>query len=208
MSDKRQLHWETAYAQKGEDTVSWFEQQPRQSLALIDAAGVSADDPLIDIGGGASRLVDELLARGYNRISVLDVATKPLEIAKRRLGPRASEVSWIVQDITCWNPPADGYVLWHDRAVFHFLTDDEDLAAYLRAVNRALRPHGHIVLATFALSGPERCSGLPVRRYGADDLRAVFGANFELLTSLEATHQTQSGAHQNFTWCLFRKTGV
>lgn len=207
MSKDRQSHWEHVYAENGAETVSWFEPRPTQSLTLITAAGLRLDDPIIDIGGGASRLVDELLARGYRNVSVLDVAAEPLKTAKERLGAKAPEVSWIVQDVTRWDPPPDAFALWHDRAVFHFLVDDTDRAAYLWAMSRGLRPGGHVILATFSPSGPERCSGLPVRRYGADDLKAVLGPNFEMVSSEGATHQTPNGAHQNFIWCSFRKNG-
>jgi SAM-dependent methyltransferase len=205
MSESRQAYWERVYARQGEDKVSWFEPHPAWSLALIDAAHLRKDDPIIDVGGGASRLVDELLARGYEHVSVLDIAAEPLAIAQARLGPQAAKVSWLVTDIARWVPPPGGYALWHDRAVLHFLTDDQDRAAYLQALNRGLRPGGHVVLATFAPSGPERCSGLRVRRYSAGELQALLGPSFELLSSQTAEHETPGGGSQDFTWCLFRK---
>lgn len=205
MDDVR-AHWERVYEEKRPDAVSWFEESPERSLALIEASGVTRDAPIIDVGGGASRLVDALLDRGYREVSVLDVAEHSLAAARARLGDRAKDVvEWLVEDITHWVPAKDRYALWHDRAVFHFLTAEADRRAYLGALDHGLRPGGHLVLATFAPSGPERCSGLPVQRYGADELKAVLGPGFELLSSDVATHLTPNGARQDFTWCVFRK---
>lgn len=164
MAETRRSHWETVYGEKRVDGVSWFEAKPARSLALIDSLDVALDDAIIDVGGGASLLVDELLRRGFRDLSVLDIAINPLAVARARLGTRAAEVSWLVEDVTLWQPPRDRYALWHDRAVFHFLIEAADRQAYMRAVTRGLRPGGHLILATFAPSGPERCSGLPVQR--------------------------------------------
>lgn len=205
MPDPRQTHWEQAYTARGEQSLSWFEEHPTRSLALLDEAGVGPGDPVIDVGGGASRLVDALLERGHRSVTVLDVAAAPLELAKARLGPRASGVGWLVRDVTRWTPPPHAFALWHDRAVFHFLVGATDRAAYLRALDAALRPGGHAILATFAPSGPERCSGLPVQRYSAVELADALGPGFQLLRTEPATHRTPGGSDQDFTWCLFRK---
>lgn len=204
MDDVR-AHWERVYEEKRPNAVSWFEESPQRSLALIEASGVARDEPIIDVGGGASGLVVALLARDYRRVSVLDIAEGALAVARARLGPRAKDVEWLVEDITRWVPAKDRYALWHDRAVFHFLTAEADRRAYLAALDRGLRPGGHLVLATFAPTGPERCSGLPVRRYGADELKAVLGPGFALLSSEVATHLTPDGGRQDFSWRLFRK---
>jgi 2-polyprenyl-3-methyl-5-hydroxy-6-metoxy-1,4-benzoquinol methylase len=174
---------------------------------MIDAAGVSLDDPIIDVGAGASRLVDQLVGRGHRRVSALDISAHPLELVRKRLGDVGADVEWIAEDITDWSPRSGAYQLWHDRAVFHFLTDDLDRAGYLGALNQGLRPGGWLILAPFGPSGPERCSGLTVRRYSADDLQTVLGAEYQLVESQEEEHATPGGASQNFIWCLFRRAG-
>lgn len=206
MSDAAQTHWEHVYTTRPSTQVSWYQGEPERSLAMFAAAGVAPTASVIDVGGGASLLVDRLLEQGYGQISVLDVSSQALAAAKARLGGRGDTVAWLVEDITTWSPPPHAFDLWHDRAVFHFLVEDIHRQAYLRALNQGLRDGGYLILATFALSGPERCSDLPVQRYSAETLQAALGGGFKLLdTSLE-THITPSGVAQDFVWCLFRKT--
>jgi len=208
MSDARQAHWDRVYAARPVTQARWHQDEPARSVAIITAAGVGPEASVIDVGGGASFLVDRLLDKGFRRITVLDVSTQALAAAQARLGERAAAVAWLVEDVTVWSPPKDAFDLWHDRAVFHFMVADADRRAYVRALNQGLRVGGHLILATFALSGPERCSGLPVQRYSQETLPAVLGANFRLLDATPETHVTPSGAAQDFVWCLFRKTAI
>lgn len=164
-------HWEHVYAHKAPTQVSWYQEHAQLSLDLIHRAGVQKDDPIIDVGGGASTLVDDLLAAGFQRITVLDIAAKALEFAQERLGPRAAQVTWIEADVTQAALPAQAYFLWHDRAVFHFLTQPADRQRYIESACRAVRSGGSLILATFAQDGPERCSGLEVMRYSAERLQ-------------------------------------
>jgi ubiquinone/menaquinone biosynthesis C-methylase UbiE len=205
MPDDRRAHWDRVYTTKRADEVSWFQAEPTPSLAMIAAAGLGPDDPIIDVGGGASVLVDRLLDDGYRNLTVLDVSEAALAAARARLGARATQVAWIAADVATWQPPADAFALWHDRAVFHFLTAAADRAGYLGALARGLRPGGHLVLATFALSGPEKCSGLPVQRYSGETLQAALGPRYRLLREAAQPHVTPAGNRQDFTWCLFRK---
>ncbi len=204
MDRDRSGHWENVYSSKGEAEVSWFQEDPAPSLALIAAAGVTLAAAVIDIGGGASRLVDALLARGHGDVTVLDLSAPALEAARRRLGPTGDAVHWIVADVTTWQPPCR-YDVWHDRAAFHFLTDPADRAAYVAALTAALPPGGHAVIATFAPDGPERCSGLPVMRYDGESLAAVLGAGFARLETVAHSHLTPWGAAQSFQFSLFRR---
>jgi trans-aconitate methyltransferase len=206
MTDQgRQAHWQGVYTGKREAELSWFEQTPAISLQLIELAGVAPAAAIIDIGGGTSRLVDALLDRGFQAVSVLDISAAALEIAKVRLGARSKQVEWIVADITDWQP-ARLYDFWHDRAAFHFLTDERDRAAYVACLAKAVRPGGQAMIATFAPDGPERCSGLPVMRYDAESLAAVLGGSFGLVTSRRHEHTTPWGATQRFQFSLFRRT--
>jgi len=205
MAGKFKDHWEQVYATKAVDSVSWFQRDPVASLAMIAAAGVGRDAAVVDIGGGASVLVDRLLDLGFTDVSVLDVSEHALAAAKARLGARRTTVTWLVQDVTTWEPSPGAFALWHDRAVFHFLVDQRDRDGYLRALGRGLAPGGCVVLGTFAPSGPERCSSLPVRRYSADLLRDTLGAGYELVKTDEQTHTTPGGIGQDFLWCLFRR---
>ncbi len=165
----RRSHWENVYAGKGEDQVSWFQETPALSLELIELAGARPDFGIIDIGGGASRLVDHLVARGYADVTVLDLSAAALAAARSRMGEAADRVTWIAADVTQWEP-SRSYDVWHDRAAFHFLNAPEDQPAYVARLSRALRPGGHAIIGTFALDGPERCSGLAVSRYDAERL--------------------------------------
>ena len=200
----RTTHWQTVYATKPETTVSWYEAEPRHSLALIRQAVPGAAASVVDVGGGASTLVDHLLDAGHTDVAVLDISANALERARARLGRRADRPAWIVADVTRWQPPRT-WDIWHDRAVFHFLTDAADQDAYIVALCAATAPGGFAILATFAADGPERCSGLPVRRYGQDDLARRLGPRFRLLTGLAVTHATPWAAEQRFTYALFQR---
>lgn len=201
----RQSHWENVYQTKGEREVSWFEESPAISLDLIRATGVAADASIIDIGGGTSRLVDVLLDAGFRSITVLDLSHQALAAAKARLGARGGNVRWIAADVTSWEA-SQTYDVWHDRAAFHFLIEARDRAAYVQRVLRAVRPGGHIILGTFALDGPERCSGLPVMRHDAASLGAVLGPSFALIESRNHAHRTPSGNVQRFQFSRFRRS--
>ena len=198
-------HWEQVYKTKGATSVSWFQEHAQQSLQLIRQTGVQKDAGIIDVGGGASTLVDDLLAGGYSNLAVLDLSEAALATARDRVGHRANDVSWLVGDITQVDLPRHAYSVWHDRAVFHFLTTQEEREAYVRAVLRAVKPGGHVIVATFAEDGPDRCSGLPVVRYSADGLHAQFGAPFTLLRHEREEHHTPAGAVQKFIYCMCRK---
>ena len=200
----RQAHWENVYATKDEHAVSWFEEKPNISLDLIRATGVQATASIIDIGGGASRLIDTLLDEGFKAVTVLDLSEKAVAISKARLGARGTDVQWIVADITTWEP-SQTYDVWHDRAALHFLTDSKDRAAYAERVSRAIRLGGHVIIGTFAPDGPERCSGLPVVRHDAASLQELLGRSFELIGSRRHDHQTPAGAIQRFQFSRFRR---
>ncbi len=206
MTSPRRSHWDDVYTTKPADTVSWFQDDPTPSLDMIAQTGLSTDDPIVDIGGGASVVIDRLLDRGHSAVTVLDIADAGLAVARKRLGERAALVSWIAQDVTAWRPPKDAFSIWHDRAAFHFLVEEADRVAYVRALDRGVSVGGYVILAPFALSGPERCSGLPVRRYSADMLQAELGPAYHLIDQQVQIHVTPTGNHQNFIWCLFRKT--
>ncbi len=202
----RKSHWETVYTTKRENEVSWFQENPAPSLQLIDLARPAPESAIVDIGGGASRLVDSLLVRGFKHVTVLDISQAALDAAKARLGDRASEVEWVAADVTKWQP-AQAFDIWHDRAAFHFLTDPADRSAYLARLRRAVRPGGHVIIGTFAVDGPEQCSGLPVNRYDAASLAAELGEGFELVDSLRQDHATPWNSIQLFQFCTFRRTG-
>lgn len=191
------------YEEKDPSDVSWYQAEPEPSLRALERLGAQPSSSLIDIGGGASTLVDALLDRGWTDLTVLDIAPTALEAAKKRLGARASEVRWEVADITDWRPPRR-YDVWHDRAVFHFLTEPEQRDAYRGALAAGLAKDGLVIMATFALDGPERCSGLPVERYDPAKLASELGPSFEPLESWREEHATPWGAGQSFNWCVFR----
>jgi methyltransferase family protein len=194
-------HWEEVYKSRAETAVSWYQPHSDRSLAYVTGAADKAA-PIIDIGGGASTLVDDLLSRGYSDVTVLDVAETALAKSKARLGPQASKVSWIAADITRWRPPRR-YQVWHDRAVFHFLTTSDQQAAYIAALKAGTRPGATAIMATFALDGPERCSGLPVQRYSPQTLAARLGPPFVLTAEAREVHTTPSGAEQPFSYAVF-----
>lgn len=200
---ERQAHWESVYATKGETGVSWFQDNPAPSLELIAAVGATQSTAIIDIGGGASRLVDSLLEKGFCALTVLDLSAAALEAAKSRLGIEAEKVRWIVADATLWEP-TEVYDVWHDRAAFHFLTDQADRTAYIARLKKALREGGHAIVATFAPDGPERCSGLPIVRYDAESLGETLGERFELIETRRHTHATPWGSTQSFQFSAFQ----
>lgn len=202
----RSAHWESVYATKGESEVSWFQDSPAISLELIKEADPRPEAAIVDIGGGASRLVDHLLQEGYRAVAVLDLSANALDAAKRRLGPAAAGVDWIVADVTAWQP-ARLYDVWHDRAAFHFLTDPDDRAAYRQRLQSAVRPGGQVIIGTFAPDGPEKCSGLPVQRYDGESLAAELGPSFELLGTRAEIHHTPWKSTQAFQFSRFRRRG-
>lgn len=199
-------HWEEVYKTKSETEVSWFQEHSDVSLALIRRAGVSRDGALIDVGGGASRLVDDMLAEGYSDLTVLDVSGTALAAARRRLGERAEAVAWIEADITAVELPRHRFNLWHDRAVFHFLTEEVQRRRYVQTLRHAVKPGGHLIIATFGPEGPTRCSGLPVVRYGPDSLLEELGSGFDLVEHTSEEHRTPFGTTQQFQYCLCRVT--
>lgn len=197
-------HWQTVYSQKAPQSVSWFQALPTRSLALIEQFSASRDARILDVGGGASTLVDALRADGYTSLTVLDFAAAALEHARARLGAQADAVTWLAADVCTVVLPDESVDVWHDRAVFHFLRQPESRAQYLANVRHAVRPGGHIVIATFAEDGPTRCSGLEVARYSAAELQAVFGDAFELRATEREAHVMPTGGAQMFTYCVFR----
>jgi 2-polyprenyl-3-methyl-5-hydroxy-6-metoxy-1,4-benzoquinol methylase len=205
-STSRKTHWEQVYQDKPVDQVSWFQREPRRSLELIEASGMSKDAPIIDVGAGASVLVDQLLLNGYTDLSVLDISKNALDISKRRLGNRAIDVAWLVDDVTEFQP-GRSYALWHDRAVFHFLTDPSQQSAYRSALMRALASGGQAIIGTFAVDGPLRCSGLEIAQYDAASMQVVMGADFTLLQESRESHTTPAGSTQNFAWFRLRYHG-
>jgi len=202
----RQVHWENVYTTKGENEVSWFQQSPAPSLELIVQVGAVSNSAIIDIGGGASRLVDHLVDQGFADVTVLDLSSAALETARARLGARAGRVHWLVADATIWEP-VKRYDIWHDRAAFHFLTDEKDRAAYIERLTRGLKAGGHAIIATFALDGPEKCSGLPVARYDAASLAQTLGPGFRPVHTQRHEHATPWGSHQVFQFSVFRREG-
>ena len=199
-----QDHWNAVYGTKGERDVSWFEASPSVSLEMLNAAGLAEDTCLIDIGGGDSRLVDALVAKGLDCLAVLDVSGVALRRAQERLGPAAAALVWIEADVTAdWHSkPVD---IWHDRAVFHFLTDAADRARYRTHLRETLKPGGSAVIATFAAHGPQTCSGLPVARYGPSELAAEFRDDLELVETRAHDHRTPWGAIQPFLYARFTR---
>ncbi len=198
-------HWREVYREKPADGVSWYRPRLEMSLRLLEEAGLTPQSRVIDVGGGASTLVDDLLARGVSVVTVLDLAIEALDIARERLGIRGSRVQWLAADVTRADLPEAAYDLWHDRAVLHFLVDPDSAAAYVAQVRRSLAPGGHVVVGGFAPDGPERCSGLAVARRSPEDVAALFGPDFELVREAKENHHTPSGSTQAFSWAVLRK---
>lgn len=204
--DERKTHWERVYRDKSPLEVSWYQTAPTLSWELIRASGIAQDAPLIDVGGGASTLVDRLLEQGYSAVTVLDVSAQALAHAQRRLGERAGRVRWIESDITRFDPP-QRYRLWHDRAVFHFLADAGDRVRYLAALGRGLEPGGQLIIGTFAPGGPERCSGLPIVQYDAARMQAELGDGYALQETRAEIHRTPAGKDQLFNFFRWVRLG-
>jgi ubiquinone/menaquinone biosynthesis C-methylase UbiE len=202
----RREHWESVYAGKAATEVSWYQPHALRSMQLIRDAGVPASAAIVDIGGGASTLVDDLVAAGFDKVTVMDISGAALAIARARLGPASDRVRWIESDVLEYPFPGAAFDVWHDRAVFHFLTHDEDRRAYVEAARRALKAGGILIVATFADDGPTRCSGLPVMRYDANALQAAFGPDFETIACDRHVHRTPAGVAQSFVQCALRKT--
>ena len=204
-SKATETHWQNVYRTKRADSVSWYQPHLRLSLQLLMEAGLTASSRLIDVGGGASTLVDDLLERGLCDVSVLDVSDEALSLARRRLGERGKLVRWYVGDVLELALPPEGFDFWHDRAVLHFLSDPEDAARYVRIAARTLTAGGHAVIAGFAPEGPERCSGLEVARRSAEDIAALFAPAFTLVQQRTERHRTPSGLEQSFVYALLQR---
>ena len=199
-------HWNKIYASKAPTEVSWYTPRLERSLALIDQCGLDPGAQIIDVGSGACTLADELLGRGYENITILDVSHQALEKTKKRLCEQASKISWLVDDVTTVELPRARFDVWHDRAVFHFLTDEGARRRYVANVKHAVKPGGHVIVATFGPFGPKKCSGLEVVRYDPDGLHGEFGSPFEKVDSITEVHKTPWGSEQEFIYCYCRKT--
>ncbi|GAA6618757.1 class I SAM-dependent methyltransferase [Scytonema sp. NUACC26] len=199
------IHWEEVYETKDVTQVSWYQEHSELSVEFIKLTGVDKARHIIDVGGGASTLVDDLMTDGFLHITVLDISAAALQVAQKRLGSRAGSVTWLKADITRAQLPHHFYDIWHDRAVFHFLTHLKDRQRYVETVQYSVKPGGHVIVATFTQDGPKRCSGLEVVRYNPDNLHDEFGDDFELVDSTRESHQTPFGTEQKFIYCYCRK---
>src|SRR5713226_8596339 len=199
-----ETHWEKIYRENAPDAVSWYRAHLETSLVLIEKAATERSASIIDIGGGESTLVDDLLVRGYQNISVLDISQTAVDANKRRLGSASAHIRWLVADITKAKLESCAYDVWHDRAVFHFLTAPEERVAYVRQAANAVKPGGHVIVSTFGPQGPTKCSGLDVVRYDAESLHQEFGVRFRLLGSSKELHRTPFDTIQQFLYCFCR----
>jgi SAM-dependent methyltransferase len=199
-------HWESLYAEKNPAEISWYQSHPQHSLSLIGDTGLGTAASIIDVGGGASTLVDHLLLEGYRDITVLDIARSAIEQAEDRLGDRSQQVTWVESDVTGY-APGQAFDIWHDRAVFHYLIHDRDRECYLNVLNKALKPDGHVIIATFSDSGPSQCSGLDVVRYSPETLSQTLGPTLRLAETLTEDHHTPNGGLQQFVYCRFNRNG-
>ena len=199
-----QGHWERVYSERGSTELSWYQAVPERSLELIQRTGIERTAGIIDVGGGDSTLVDELLKLGFSAVTVLDLSCAALDRSRRRLGNRSRSVNWLNVNVIDAEIAPASVGLWHDRAVFHFLNDQVDRDSYVQTVRRVVRPGGHVIVATFAEDGPMHCSGLPVQRYSATQLHGVFGDEFELIGSEREMHHTPAGKDQSFVYCWCR----
>lgn len=202
----RKEHWEKVYATKSVDQVSWYREHLENSLQMIIGTGVDKTAAIIDVGGGASTLVDDLLNDGFGDVAVLDISSKAIEKSEERLGNQSEKVDWIVADITKAVLPENYYDVWHDRAVFHFLIEAADRRKYVELVMKSVKVGGHIIVASFGENGPQKCSGLDVVRYNPDSMHSEFGNDFELVKSLTETHKTPFDTTQEFIYCYCRKS--
>jgi SAM-dependent methyltransferase len=197
-------HWDSVYATKAEDEVSWFQPYPKTSMAFVELFHLPLDAYIIDVGGGDSHFVDALLDKGYRNIYVLDISATAINKAKERLGARAATVQWIVSDVTEFEPPV-AFDLWHDRAAFHFLTDDEKVYKYVSVAEGAIKPAGYLVLGTFSENGPTKCSGLDIKQYTEASMSARFELSFDRIKCVTEDHVTPFATHQSFLFCSFKK---
>lgn len=204
----QQDHWDKIYQTKDSASVSWYAPSLETSLQLIQQLAPNPDAAILDIGSGAATLADDLLAAGYANVSLLDISAHALLITQQRLGVKAEQIRWLVGNVLEIDLPPNHYDVWHDRAVFHFLTEEADRQRYVQQVLRAVKPAGHVIMATFGEQGPKQCSGLDVMRYDATALHGEFGRSFRLLDSLTVNHQTPAGAVQQFLYCYCRVEGV
>ena len=198
-------YWESIYQTKEPNEVSWYQEKPETSLNLISETGIEKNAKIIDVGAGASELVDNLLALGFRNITALDVSLNVLNESKKKLGDRANNVKWIVSDLREFETN-ERYDLWHDRAVLHFLTEEEDIRRYKELVRTYLKPKGYVIVSTFSVNGPKKCSGLDVKQYSEDSMKTLF-TGFEHIKSFEEEHLTPWGSSQIFIWGVFRKRG-
>lgn len=203
--DTTKKHWDSVYETKPAESVSWYAPHLRQSLRYVTQAAAHKDVAIIDVGGGESTLVGDLVSDGYSNVTVLDISATALEVTKRRLGPLGTHVDWIAADILEVDLSVSAYDIWHDRAVFHFLTTDEQRRRYVDQVLMALKPGGFAIVGTFGPEGPEKCSGLQVARYAPSELHDIFGEPFELLDSSIEEHSTPWGSPQQFVYCYCRR---
>jgi 2-polyprenyl-3-methyl-5-hydroxy-6-metoxy-1,4-benzoquinol methylase len=197
-------HWESVYRTKAPDSVSWYRPHLEQSLSLIKRTAVEVSSAIIDVGGGESTLVDDLLSRGNQNISVLDISETAIDVCKKRIGEASGQIHWLVADVTLVELKENAYDVWHGRAVFHFLTGAEQREAYVRNVRRSVKRGGHVIVSTFGPVGPTKCSGLDVMRYDAESLHGEFGARFRLVDSSKELHRTPFGTTQQFLYCYCR----
>ena len=204
---KSKAHWENVYQTKAADAVSWFAPHLETSLKLIDRAAKDEQAAIIDVGGGEATLVDDLLNRGYQNVSVLDISQTAIDVAKGRVGELGKKVHWYCADVTSAELPESYFDIWHDRAVFHFLTDPGQREAYVKQVLRSVKPGGHVIVSTFGPEGPEKCSGLEVVRYDSEGLHGEFGKSFKLIESFTEQHHTPFGTNQQFLYCYCRLVG-
>ena len=198
----RKTHWQNIYRERTPSEVSWYQKKPQLSLDLIHDAGVNEDDAIIDIGGGASVLVDHLVEQGFRHLAVLDISATALNQTKQRLGPAAEQIEWFETDVTSFQAPHQ-YDIWHDRAVFHFLTDASDRKQYVKTLKQSLKPGGNLILAAFAIGGPTKCSGLDIVQYDTEKLIAELGSGFTLVEETSETHITPSKQEQQFAYFRF-----
>jgi len=202
--ERRKDHWENVYETKSDQEVSWYQEIPVTSLNVINSLSLDKEDSIIDIGGGNSNLVSELSNKGFTNLSVLDISAKSLERTKSKLGQKSTEIQWIVSDILEFQPPQQ-YSLWHDRATFHFLIQENDVLQYVNIVSKAIKKGGFLIVATFSTSGPKKCSGLEITQYSKEKLQSLFHESFELIQSFEEVHKTPFETEQNFVYTIFKR---
>ena len=197
-------HWDNVFSTNIEEQLSWFQPYPKTSMEFVQLFDLPLDANIIDVGGGDSHFVDALLERGYQNIWVLDISTNAVERAKKRLGRNASKIHWIVSDMLDYNPGVK-FDLWHDRAAFHFLTSEDSIYQYVHVAENAIKENGYLILGTFSENGPERCSGLEIRRYSETSMSARFEISFERIKCIEENHITPFHRSQNFLFCSFKR---